>query len=79
VPRAKNIILFKRTPKIKKLSTLFILISATTIATVLEMNFFPETGEANGSQIMNNESESYSAETVTNLSPHFSQSSKRGV
>ncbi len=54
--------------RVRKTSSLFILILATTIATVLEMNISPETGEANGGQMMNNESESYSSETVKDLS-----------
>ncbi len=49
-------------------SSLLILILATTIANVLEMSISPETGEANGGQMMNNASESYSAETVKDLS-----------
>ena len=54
----------------KKLSTLYILILAMTIATLLNLkiNIFPETGEANGGQMMNNESESYPAANVKNHS-----------
>ena len=52
----------------RKTSSLFILILATTIATVLEMNIFPETGEAIGGQMMRNESDGYATETVKDLS-----------
>ena len=52
----------------RKTSSLFILILATTIAIVLEMSIFPETGEAIGGQMMNNEPESYSTETDKYLS-----------
>jgi 7,8-dihydropterin-6-yl-methyl-4-(beta-D-ribofuranosyl)aminobenzene 5'-phosphate synthase len=61
-------ILFKKTIKMEKFSRLFILILATTIATVLEINIFTETGGANGGQVMNNESEGFSAATVKTLS-----------
>ncbi|MBC2744901.1 MAG: MBL fold metallo-hydrolase [Desulfosarcina sp.] len=46
----------------------FLLILATTIATLAQISIFPETGEANGEQMIINESESYSAVNVKDLS-----------
>jgi len=39
---------------------------ATTIATVLEMNIFPESGGAKEGHMMKNQSERTTAENVTN-------------